>query len=355
MAPPLGRMPVLLAKDLGGLLLYTAGAPLLNRIPRPALGLVARAGAGVVRRIQPSLWTDAHDELEKLFGTRPLPSSEAMIVKEALRLAMYDELEVLRYPGLGPDSIDGVCKIEGREHLDSALARGRGAIVLIGHFGANQMIMPALGHKGYRMNQLSAPPTVWADILADTRTTVLWKKVLQRRWELEQRLPVRHINVFKFLRPAFECLARNEVLGVAFDGGGGGRWTKVKLLERMANVSTQPAQLWRSTGAALLPTVVVHPAGSDRHRIVLEEPLFWREPGGAEPRGDALRANTQAYVDRLSTWIERFPDHYLHFLLMRRSVRATDVVPFFDDYPAPMPGLDPERAARRLRDAGSRT
>jgi lauroyl/myristoyl acyltransferase len=344
--------PKLLLKDLGGLGLYYPGAWALNRMPRRGLAATARLGASLVRRMELHDPAVARQELRRLFGDRPLPAGEAVILKEALRLAMFNELEVLRYPWLDPDTIGTVCEIEGREHLDAALALGKGAIVLIGHFGANQMIMPALGHSGYPMNQLSAPPTVWADILRDTRTTPLWERVLERRWQLEQQLPVRHINVFEFLRPAYKCLARNEVLGLAFDGGGGTRWTQVQLLARTANISTQPAQLWRATGAALLPTVVVRQTGTLRHRVIIEPALEW------QPRRDkreAFQVNMQAFVDRFGAWVARYPDHYLHFMLMRRRVRGTDVTPFFDDYPPAEGALDAAEAARRLEAAGKRT
>ena len=343
---------MLLAKDMGGLLLYYPGAHIVNHIPRDTLSFAARVGGGTVRRLQWRETDEMLEELRLLFGERPLPAPADIILRESFRLAMFNELEVLRYPYLNPSTIDAVCDIEGREHLDAALQRGRGAIILIGHFGANQMVMPALGHKGYPMNQLSAPPTVWADILRDTRTTPLWKKVLERRWQLEQRLPVQHINVFKFLRPAYECLQRNEVLGFAFDGGGGKRWTKVRLMDRTANISTQPAQLWKKTGAALLPTLVVRQTGTVRHRIIIEEPLHWQPVANRE---ESWRVNLQAFVDRFATWVEKYPDHYLPFMLMRRRVRSTDVMPFFDDYPPAEGQLDWDTAQQRLRDAGDRS
>ena len=349
---PSQRDPKLLLKDLGGLAMYYPGAWALNRAPRSSLTAAARLGASVVRRMELHDPAVAREELQRLFGSRPMPASDRVILKESLRLAMFNELEVLRYPWLNPSTIDTVCEVEGREHLDAALARGKGAIVLIGHFGANQMIMPALGHTGYAMNQLSAPPTVWADILRDTRTTPLWEKILQRRWELEQRLPVQHINVFKFLRPAYESLGRNEVLGLAFDGGGGTRWTQVKLVERTANVSTQPAQLWRATGAALLPTVVVRQTGTVRHRVIIEPALEWKPHRN---KATALHMNMQAFVDRFGAWVARYPDHYLHFLLMRRRVRGSDVTPFFDDYPPAKDAMSKEEAARRLKEAGERS
>lgn len=332
--------PSLFVKDLGGLFLYYPGQALINRVPRGGLVAGARAGAGVVRRLGDG---DMRDELRRIYGEREMPRSEDDILADAYRLTMFNELEVLRYPYLGPGTIDGTCVIEGREHLDAALAKGRGAIVLIGHFGANQMIMPALGHVGYAMNQLSAPPPVWAEILADTRTTPLWRKILARRWELEKRLPVRHINVFRFLRPAFECVERNEVLGLAFDGGGGKKWVEVDFLGRRANLSVQPAQIWKKTGAALLPTYVIRAPGEARHRVVVTPELPWQ---------GTVERSLQAFVERFQEWVWRWPEQYLHFLAMRRRVRATDVVPFFQDYPPVEGQLSSAEAEERLKRAG---
>lgn len=361
MAPSRRRLPpkynpVTLVKDLGGLSLYYPGQKVVSRAPRKLLHPVSSLGGDFVRYLAAN-GKEMREELRLLFGGRPLPADEDQIIRDTYREAMFNEIEVLRYPDLDPDTIDDTCVIEGREHLDRALARGKGAIVLIGHFGANQMIMPALGHKGYPMNQLSAPPPVWADILRETRTTPLWERVLERRWELEKRLPVQHINVFKFLRPAFDCLKDNQVLGLAFDGGGGQSWAEITLVQRKGYVSIQPAQLWKKTGAALLPTVVVRQPGERLHRVIIEEPLEWTSvPGrGKEQRDEEMRVNMQAFVDRFGRWVERFPDHYLQFLLHRRRVRGTDIRPFFDDYP-PLPDqMSAEEAERHLRAAGGRT
>ncbi len=350
-----GRPPLkLLFKDLGGLAIYYPGQALISKAPRGLLDHAATVGGDLVRALGTEDIAQAEEELTLTFGERGLPRPVATIVRDAWRLNMFNELEVLRYPHMNPRTIDGYCTIEGREHLDAALARGKGAVVLIGHYGANQMIMPALGHKAYPMNQLSAPPPVWADILRETRTTPLWERVLARRWELEQRLPVQHINVFKFLRPAFQCLRDNQVLGLAFDGGGGKKWTRVKLVDRWANVSTQPIQLVRKTGAALLPTMVVREPGEDRHRIVITPALPYQK---RKDRAEEIQVNMQAFADVFSDWVVRYPEQYLYFLLLRRRVRASDVMPYFDDYP-PLEGqrqMTAEEAQAHLKAAGERT
>jgi KDO2-lipid IV(A) lauroyltransferase len=322
------------------LTLYYPGQQAINRLPQPALEGIARLGGGLVRRMGAE---EMRDELRRIYAGRSLPRGEDEILRDTFRLTMYNELEVLRYPYLNPTTIGDVCEIVGREHLDAALKKGKGAIVLIGHFGANQMIMPALGHVGYKMSQLSAPPPVWAEILRDSRTTPLWKKTLERRWELEKLLPVQHINVFRFLRPAFDCLHNNETLGLAFDGGGGKKWVKVDFCGRKGNFSTQPAQIWKKTGAALLPTYVLRHPGDARHRVVITEELPW---------AGSNEASLQALAARFEEWVWRWPEHYLHFLQMRRRVRGTDVFPLFDDYPPAEHQLSPDEAEEHLKRAG---
>ncbi len=339
------RKASLLVKDLGGLGIYYPGQAAVARLPRRALLKAAQAGGDAVRLASQAEAAKALEELHLLVGDRPLPRDDAGILRDAYRQMMFNELEVLRYSHLTPRTIDAVCDLEGQEHLEAARSRGKGAIVLIGHFGANQMIMPALGHKGYPMSQLSAPPPVWADILRDTRTTRLWELVLARRWELEQRLPVQHINVFKFLRPAFECLQQNELLGLAFDGGGGKRWTQVQFLARRCNLSVQPIQLARKTGAAILPTFVVREPGALKHRIVVTPALDYQK---RKSRADEMHVNMQAFVDVFADWVLRYPEHYMNFLLLRWKVRGTDVAPFFEDYAPAADQMSAEQAQAHL-------
>lgn len=335
-----GLRPSFLVKDLGGLAMYYPGAALVNRASASQLDRLARLGSSVVRALGQG---EMKAELQAIFAGRSMPRPESDILRDAFALTLYNELEVLRYPWLSPETIRQVCEIQGREHLDAALANGKGAIVLIGHFGANQMIMPALGHVGYRMAQLSAPPPVWGEILKESRTTPLWEKTLERRWQLEKKLPVEHVNVFRFLRPAFEILKSNGVLGLAFDGGGGKKWVQVDFLGRRANLSVQPAQIWKKSGAVLLPTFVSRAPGESRHRVVITEPLEWQ---------GSVEASMQALAQRFEQWVWREPEQYLHFLSMRRKVRGTDVSPLFTDYPPAPVQLDPAAAEERLRRAG---
>ena len=264
--------------------------------------------------------------LEELRRIPHESGEDRRIVRRAFVNRMMDDLEVFLYPRLNRKVMERMTGVRGIEHLDDGLKRGRGAILLIAHFGQNQMIMPAFGYRGYAMNQISAKPVVWKDILGEEASPMMVRS-FQLRWRLESSLPVRHIDVFGFLRPAFRCLARNEVLGLAIDGGGGKRKAQFDFLGRKALFSLEPMALAMKTGAAVLPTFVLRERGG-RHRIVIHEPMRLRESGDRD--GD-LRANTQAFLDILDGYVRRYPDHYLNFIVFRKLRGRFDDTPLFVD------------------------
>ena len=266
---------------------------------------------------------------EELIRTFGVDHNTSDTVRSALTHRAFNELEVLRYGSYRASTFEEVAIVEGQIHLDAALSMGRGAIIAVGHFGANQLIMPALAYAGYPMNQLSASPLAWVGIRKDRRNNAVWRQVQRRRWALENALPARHIDVFGFLRPAYRCLERNEVLGLAFDGGGGSRWFPVPLGRRTAWISSQPWQLARSAGAPIVPALVIRDPGENRHRVVLHSPIFMYK---TDDKNDDMEQAAGRFGRWFSKQVGEHVDHYLPFLLLRRKVRRTDARPFFDDY-----------------------
>ncbi len=247
------------------------------------------------------------------------------VIQNALLVLCCNEIELLLYPKLNEKNIGILVKYSGLERLDKALASGKGVILLFAHFGANQMVMPAIGYRGYKMNQLSAPSTVWKEKLPNKKFSSMGKKALDLRWRHEQSLPVKHINIFGSLKKAFLCLKKNEILGIAIDGGGGKDRVEVDFLGRKAMFSTGAIDLALRTGCFVLPTFMVR----DRkgyNTMIIEEPLNLIKKDDTK---EAVRLNAEFFIKRLEEYVLKYPCHYLNFLAFRSYVAEQGDTPFF--------------------------
>jgi phosphatidylinositol dimannoside acyltransferase len=264
-------------------------------------------------------------EVDFIFGPTIDSRKRGAIVQRAFRNAVFNELEVLLFPVLNQTNISSFAVCQGLGRLDAALSARKGAMLLFAHFGANQMIMPAIGYRGYGMSQLSAPATVWKEVLHDKRLSAMEERALEARSEHELSLPVKHINIFRSVKEAFRCLRRNEVLGVAIDGGGGKERIAVDFLSRKILLSPGPMDIARRTGCAVLPTFVLR-EGSGRNTIIIEPPL------DVTPNADAKTASVrliQVFAHMLEECVRLHPDHYINFMALRTGMaRRGDIALF---------------------------
>ena len=245
------------------------------------------------------------------------------VIINALTVLCRNEMDVLLFSELNRETIGSFVGCAGIEYLDNALAKGKGVMLLFAHFGANQMIMPAVGYRGYTMSQMSAPPTVWVKKLPNKKFSRMERRVLELRWAQELSLPVSHLNIFGFLKDVFLCLKRNEILGIAIDGGGGKSTVAVDFLGRKALFPTGAVEIAMKTGCAVLPTFIVR--GKDGRQTMIVEPPLSIMTGGDH----AVESNTSAFVKRLEEYIYKYPCHYLNFLSLRTFMEEQGNMPFF--------------------------
>lgn len=246
-------------------------------------------------------------------------------VQEAFTILMCNEIEVLLFPVLSKDNISSYVICSGLANLDQALSCGKGAMLLFAHFGANQMIMPAIGYRGYKMSQLSAPATVWKEKMPDRRFSKAEEHAMKERRRHEESLPVQHINIFGSVKEAFLCLKRNEILGLAIDGGGGGERIPVRFLGREALFSIGAADIASRTGCAILPTFMVRNKNG-RNTLIIEA-SFHADQGG---NINAMRTRTtQRFAQRLEEYVIQYPSHYINFLALRHLMAQKGDTPLF--------------------------
>ncbi len=185
---------------------------------------------------------------------------------------------------------------EGREHLDAALARGRGAIMAVPHMGSWDIAGSYGGAIGYRISAVAERfPGSLNDAVVQTR----------QRFGLDVimlgRAAVRGIT---------DALRANRVVALLCDleqGPG----VDVRFFGRRAIVPGGPAALALKTGAVLIPANQ-YLTSPGRYIVHLDPPLSIGE-------GDTKERLMQRVVDRFEDFIRERPDQWYAFRPMFRA------------------------------------
>lgn len=285
-----------------------------------------------LRRLYP-LWRLQHlaargqrammiDEYRRCFpglDTEPL-------VREAYRIAFRVHFEELLLGKLDAETWRNYMRVEGREHLDAALARGRGAIIAYPHAGNVMMMIAALSFSGYPYTQYAARGLAPKDV-AEAHPEVfghsrLREQVRETREANEDRLPASFLTLNEPARELFRRLGRNELIGIAFDGRIGRKWREYSWLGRPALLNPGAFRIAARTGAALLPVFNYCP-GDDINVCTIGEPIW----------GDRPEALAERFLPVAGDMLREQPGAYGIWLTHCRARRHVDDHPFFLDYP----------------------
>lgn len=223
-------------------------------------------------------------------------------VKEYFRNHYIDRLLIFIFPKLGKKEIERLVRIEGIENLKDALKKGRGAILVHGHFGPVHLPLVSLARLGYGMKQIGLP--------SDEGLSWIGRNVAFRlRLKYESMMPAEVIMADGFLRGAFKWLSGNGVIMITGDGSGTerkvGRHAKFRLCGQPVEFPLGPALLSEKTGAELIPMFITPGDGKYLYKVVIERPIEKREGNG--------EAMTAEFISRYEKYIRKYPG-YMHFL-----------------------------------------
>jgi lauroyl/myristoyl acyltransferase len=183
----------------------------------------------------------------------------------------------------------------GREVLDRALERSRGAVLWCSPFVASDLApKKALASAGYSLTQLSSP----AHPFSPTRLGTLLLNPIRLR-AINQYLTRRVLVVYGSARPALEDLKRvlNEngvVLVTAI--GTGTRSLTFPFMGGVLDLAVGAPVLAFESGAALIPVSTLADVESGGYRVELGPDLT---PSTELPRHEALREMVVRYVELL--------------------------------------------------------
>jgi KDO2-lipid IV(A) lauroyltransferase len=183
--------------------------------------------------------------------------------------------------------------VENIEMVDTALARGKGVIAVLAHFGNWELLAAMFGSRYKELNVFSGR----------------LHNPLVEKWMLEKR---KKTNVTLFyaagaLRKMLTVLKQNGILAMLIDQYAGEQGTAVPFLGKPAKTyRTMAGMLCKTECGVVLPYALLQKDGS--YRVVIE----------ASPAIDVSRDNEDAFIaaaqkahnDVISRWIMKYPDHY---------------------------------------------
>lgn len=130
--------------EWAGYAAYQAVSVVLFLMPRPAVLAVGRGLGRLFYRLSPRHRRIALDNLEIAFGKEKTARDREAIARASFGHFGQVTLETIQFAHYSRDRIQDLIEIEGREHLERALARGKGVLAFSAHYGNWETIGPAL-------------------------------------------------------------------------------------------------------------------------------------------------------------------------------------------------------------------
>jgi KDO2-lipid IV(A) lauroyltransferase len=198
-----------------------------------------------------------------------------------------------------PQPREVVCTVVGGEHLQAALAGGRGVIAVTAHTGAWEAAGPLL------KKALGVDILIAMEREADERA-----RRMQDRARERTGVRIAHVGSEPLeILPLFTHLRRGGVLGVQLDRAPVAmRSIPVRLFDGEGRVPSGPFWLARATGAPIVP-VFSHREGHFRYAIRISEPRRIARNASDDALGDAA----QDVATEMERFLRGHPTHWFHF------------------------------------------
>ena len=185
-----------------------------------------------------------------------------------------------------PEQIQTEIPVRGREHLEAALAKEKGAIALSAHLGNFFLLGTRLAAEGY-------PTYVLVNTSRDER-------LAQLRAQYRLKIGQKTIHARprqQASRELVQVLRRNEVAIVIADEYRSGRGIYVPFFGRTVIARRGPATLALRTGAAVVPSYLVRDPSGELRLII--------EPEIELSRTGDIKTDVMENTLRFTQWVER--------------------------------------------------
>ena len=244
--------------------------------------------------------------LRRVLGDELGPDEAKRLAREFFRMTSCEVIDVMRLRGRAR-SLGRLVEIHGREHLDAALAAGKGAILCTAHFGSCNSAFSLLYTNGYPLTAIGR--TSWKyDAGISSVERRLWDLVYGRRLRRHRQRP----NIepwpgrFQVGAQATVALRANEVVTISSDASPldaeQARAVVVPFLGRHARLLPGVVGLARLTGAPVL-MMFVYRSADYRHQLLEISPPVSLEGDTVTAFGRCVAAMDAAVQRSPAEWV----------------------------------------------------
>ena len=233
----------------------------------------------------------ALDGLNTAFNKEKAPDEIKKIAKDCFIFMAKSGVELVFLVDR-PNLVRKKVSLSGKEHLDAALNKGKGVILVSAHFGNFPLLMLKLSLEGYKI----------AGIMRHARDEKAEKIFYKQR----QKVGIKTI----YSQPRKACvensirtLRNNELLFIPLDQNFGTGGVFVDFFGRKAATATGPVVLSLRTKAAILPCFIIR-GSNDTHKVIFE-PEFKLEK--ADTYEKTVFINIQRLTNIIESYIRKYP------------------------------------------------
>jgi KDO2-lipid IV(A) lauroyltransferase len=228
--------------------------------------------------------------LELVYGSTTPDTDIRRIARAAFKNLGRFAYDTARMRKTTPKTIQSIAGITGKEHLDRALARGKGVVALTGHVGNWELLGAYCALMGY-------PLTVLATGMKDSRLNGLLLDV-------RRSTGLKVVERSKGLPAAMRCLKRGEMLGVLIDQDTSVESVVVDFLGQPAKTPVGPIKLASRIGAPVVPMAMLMSDEGD-YRVEVKEPITVGD------NGSSLEQDVEKCSKAIEEFIHRKPSQWV--------------------------------------------
>lgn len=248
---------------------------------------LTRFSAEIILFCMPRRKKIAMENLSIAFPGMSFPEREAL-ARESFRNLCTSLMDFFRIPKMLAEIFERF-EIEGSEHMDEALGKGKGVIFIVSHLGSWEYLGFIATLKGYPLSV----------IVRDTRNPYIHKWIER----LRQKMKLRAIDRLHAIKRVLRELKENRIVSVLIDqwASSEGMWTE--FFGRSTSTTSLPARLAAHTGAVMIPGYCIRTAPG-KYKIMIRPQIPLAEGTGWEEK------MTRGLNEQLENMIRQYPEQW---------------------------------------------